>query len=86
MSLVNGKIRCKKTGPLSVNILLDGTSTNESNASLTNAFIKFLCYQKGQIPVPFNQLEGHLNLVQKDLHESSQLPSDALLPLVSIVT
>ena len=54
--------------PLSVDILLEEISTNASNATLTTALIKFLCYQKGQIPVPFNQLENRLN--QEDLQET----------------
>jgi len=73
----------KKSEPLTVEIFLDHYVPDiTQRISLTSAFIKFLCYQKGQIPVPYIQLENRLKAVQGELgdptgenhHENSSVP------------
>jgi len=55
-----------KSEPLIFDIFLHHDSSPSSNAQLTIDFIKFLCHQKGQIPLPFPQLVRRLDKVKTE--------------------
>jgi len=55
-----------KSEPLILDVFLNHDSSPSSRAQLTIEFIKFLCYQKGQIPIPFTQLVNHLHKVKSE--------------------
>jgi len=55
-----------KSEPLILDIFLNHDSSPSSRAQLTVDFIKYLCYQKGQIPLPFTQLVNHLGKVKSE--------------------
>jgi hypothetical protein len=57
----------KKSEPLIRDLFLEPASTSSMSAQLTTDFIKFLCFQKGQIPVTCSQMESHLSTTLKEL-------------------
>ena len=70
---MNNTIKFRKRAALSEpkvqEIYLDHCCSSANfRTKLVTDFVKFLCYQKGQIPVTANQLEGQTNLVQNDLN------------------
>jgi len=69
MSLDSRRVLKRKAKPLSFDITLNYDITWADNAQLTIEFIKFLCVQKGQIPVPCSQLQKLSVLAQVDLDE-----------------
>ena len=58
--------------PVSFDITLNYDIAWADNAELTIEFIKFLCIQKGQIPVPCSQLQKLSNLAQLELVKDSK--------------
>ena len=71
-----------KSEPLIFDIFLHHDSSPSSNAQLTIDFIKFLCHQKGQIPLPFPQLVRRLDKVKT---EHVPLDKDDLTGLVNMI-
>lgn len=71
-----------KSEPLILDIFLNHDSSPSSRAQLTVDFIKYLCYQKGQIPLPFTQLVNHLGKVKS---EHTSFDKDDLIGLVNIL-
>lgn len=53
--------------PLICDIFLNHDLTLSDNAQLTIEFIKFICLQKGQIPVSCSQLQKLSSLAQTEL-------------------
>lgn len=72
----------KPTEPLVCDMFLNYDLTRLDSAQLTIEFIKFLCLQKGQIPVPFPQLQKLSYLAQKKLDTSNEF----LVNLLSLNT
>jgi hypothetical protein len=61
----------KKSEPLIRDLFLEPASTSSMSAQLTTDFIKFLCFQKGQIPVTCSQMESHLCTTVKELDKKT---------------
>lgn len=62
--------RTKASEPLTCEIILNHDFTLADNAKLTIEFIKFLCVQKGQIPVPCSQLEKLASLAKVEIEKT----------------
>lgn len=58
--------------PLSFDISLNFDRNSSENAQLTMEFIKFLCLQKGQIPVSCSQLKNLSDMARLELQDTSQ--------------
>lgn len=73
MSLHSQCMLKRKVKPLSFDITLNYDIAWADNSQLTIEFIKFLCVQKGQIPVPCPQLQKLSNLAQVDLDKDCKV-------------
>ena len=67
MTLHSRRVLKKDAEKLAFDITLNYEISWADNAELTIEFIKFLCVQKGQIPVPFFQLQKLSELAQVEL-------------------
>lgn len=66
----------KKAEPLIRDCYLEPASTSTMGIRLIIDFIKFLCFQKTQIPVTCTQLESQLRAV---IHELGEKPDLSLM-------
>lgn len=71
----NSKRKDKSSASVTVDFHFDHDFANldSQKSQLTLDFLKFLCYQKGQIPVQFNQLVNHLNFTEKEIVNDARL-------------
>ena len=60
----------KTTDPLTCDVFLNYDFSWSDSSQLTIEFIKFLCTQKGQIPVPFSQLQSLSKLATTELQNA----------------
>lgn len=60
-------LKQKRHEPVACDIVLRQKTPLSTNPKLTLEFVKFLMYQKGQIPVPYPQLKSYISSVKQEV-------------------